>query len=64
MAELTAASASIRLTNEEGRSICFVNNVLPTVTAETAAAFVDAIETLYNNGECAARMNIAYDIVS
>ena len=63
MANFVTASASIRLTNEDNRRVCFVNNVSPTVTAQTAGAFVDAIETLYNVGECTARMNVALDIV-
>ena len=63
MAELQAASANIRLTNEDRRSICLVNNISPTVQAEMAAAFVSAIETIYNNGPCDARMNVAYDII-
>jgi len=64
MAELNVITANIRITNEARRSVCSVNNVSPSVTAETAVAFVEAIETLYNNGACAGRMNIAYDIVS
>lgn len=63
MANFVTASASIRLTNEDNKRVCSVNNVSPTVSAETAGAFIDAIETLYNYGECTARMNIALDIV-
>ena len=63
MAIFETAFASIRLTNEERKSICSVTNVSPTVSAETAAAFVNAIETLYNNGECNARMSIVRNIV-
>ena len=32
-------------------------------TADTAAAFVNAIETIYNNGACTARMSVTMDIV-
>ena len=64
MAELIPVSANIRLTNEDRRSICFVSNVSPSVTADTAAGFVDAITRLYNRGPCNSRMNIAVDIVS
>jgi len=63
MANFVVASASIRLTNEDGRSICSVSNVSPIVTAETAVAFVNAVETIYNNGPCTARMSVAMDIV-
>ena len=63
MANFNTTSASIRLTNEERKSICSVSNVSPTVTADTAAAFVSAIEKIYNNGTCTARMSIAMDIV-
>ena len=62
MAELVPVSANIRLSNYDGNSVCFVSGVSPSVSAGTAAAFVDAIETIYNNGDCSARMNKAYDI--
>ena len=63
MATFETAFASIRLTNEDGKSICSVTGVSPIVSAETAAAFVGAIETLYNNGTCNARMSIVRNIV-
>ena len=63
MANFVTAFAGIRLTNEEGKSICSVSRVSPTVTADTAAAFVNAIETIYNNGACTARMSVTMDIV-
>jgi hypothetical protein len=56
MAELVAASANLRLVNAERKSVMSVGNVSPTVLAETAAGFVDAIEKLYNNGQCTARV--------
>jgi len=59
MAQLKPTAAGIRFTNEDGRSICFVRNVSHSVTADTAAAFANAIETLYNNGHCDARLNVA-----
>ena len=62
MANFATAFASIRMSNEQGKRICSINNVSPTVSAETAAAFVDAIETIYNNGSCSARMSVAVDI--
>ena len=64
MAEFTPASATIRITNENRRSVCSVNNVSSSVTADTAAAFVSAIEKLYNDGPCSARMSIIFDLVS
>ena len=63
MANLVAASANIRLVNEDRKSICSVSNVSPTVSAQTAANFVDAIEKIYNNGTCTARMSVVMDIV-
>ena len=62
MAELIAASANLRLTNEDGRSVFSANNVSSTVTAAKAAAFVDAVEKLYNNGQCAAKVNIVLNL--
>ena len=64
MAELATRAANIRLTNEDGRVICSVSNVSPAVNAETAAGFVSAIATIYNNGSCNARMNVVYDILT
>jgi len=64
MAELATRSANIRVTNDDGRVVCSVNNVSPTVNASTAAGFVNAIETLYNEGPCTARMSVTFDIVS
>ena len=62
MAGFVTTSANIRVINADRRSVCSVSNVSPTVTADIAAAFVDAIETLYNDGLCTARMNVAMDI--
>jgi len=63
MANFVAASANIRLTNEDRKSVCSVSGISPTVSAETAAGFVDAIEKIYNNGTCSARMSLVMDIV-
>ena len=62
MASFVTANASIRLSNEERRSVCSVSGISPAVSASTAAAFVTALETLYNNGPCTARLNLAMDI--
>jgi len=62
MANLVAASANIRLINAERQSICSVSNVSPTVSADTAVAFVNAVETLYNGGPCTARLSVVMDI--
>jgi hypothetical protein len=58
MAELVTISATLRLTGEDKRSVFIVGNVLPTVSAATAAGFVDAVEKLYNNGHCNANLRI------
>ena len=58
MASFDKISANIRIVNDDRRSVCSINNVNPTVSAQTAAAFVDALKTIYNNGECSARLNI------
>ena len=62
MASFTNVSANIRIVNENRRSVCSVNNVNPSVSAATAAAFVGALKTIYNNGPCVARLNISQDI--
>ena len=59
MASFDKISANIRIVNEDRRSVCSINNVNPAVTAQTAAAFVDALKTIYNNGDCTARLNIS-----
>jgi hypothetical protein len=63
MAELKAISAALRISNNEKTRICFVSNVAHDVAALTVANFVDAIETIYNNGPCTARLNIALEVV-
>jgi len=62
MANFSNASANIRIVNEDRRSVCSLNNVNPSVSATTAAAFVGALKTIYNNGNCTARLNISQDI--
>jgi len=62
MAIFATKSANIRMANEDGKRICTLHNVSPTVSATTAAAFVGAIETIHNNGPCTARMNVVMDI--
>ena len=64
MAEFVNVSANIRISNEEGTRVCSVTNVNPSVSAQTAAAFVKAIETLYNSSKCAGRLFVGQDIVS
>ena len=58
MVELIAASANLRITSEDKRSVFSVTNVSPTVSAEAVAGFVGAVEKIYNNGQCDARINI------
>jgi hypothetical protein len=62
MPELVASFGNLRLTNEEGKSVFSVSNVSPTVSAETAAGFVDAVEKIYNNGQCTARVSIIMNL--
>jgi len=62
MATFATAFANLRISNTESKRVCSVSNVCPTVSANTAAAFVDAIETIYNNGTCTARFSVAMDI--
>ena len=62
MPELKAVSAILRIKNEDGRSVFSVNNVLPSVSAATAAGFVDAVEKLYNDGQCDANVNIVLNL--
>jgi len=59
MAEFVTTSANLRVTNAERRSVFSVAGVEPTISAQTLAGFVDAVETLYNTGPCAARLGIA-----
>ena len=61
MAKFIETTANIRLMNEDKKSVCLLNNVLPNVSADTAMAFVSAIETLYNSGPCKAQLRVAYD---
>jgi len=61
MASFNAVSASLRISNEKER-ICSVLGVAYNVPAQRAANFVDAIETIYNNGDCTARLSITMDL--
>ena len=63
MAELRALSANMRISNADHGRVCSVSQVAPSVTAQTAVNFVDAIEKIYNNGACTARMSIVLDVV-
>ena len=62
MAQLSPISASMRISNEEKTRICSVLNMAHNATPQAVANFVTAIETLYNNGPCTARMNIALEV--
>ena len=62
METFNSVSGSIRISNPEGKRICSALNVSPTVQPATAAAFVTAIETIYNNGPCTARISLTMDI--
>ena len=62
MASFANASARIRIANDNKKNICAFGNINPTVNADTATAFVRAIEKVYNNGTCNAKLNISYEI--
>ncbi|MCL2190069.1 MAG: hypothetical protein FWB87_15050 [Defluviitaleaceae bacterium] len=61
MAALKPVSANMRISNEKER-ICSVLNVAHDVAPQVAANFVDAIEKIYNNGACTARLSITLDV--
>ena len=62
MASFNTTSASIRIANKEGKRVLSATNVSPTVTPQAAAGFVAAVETMYNNGDCNARVSIAMEL--
>jgi len=53
----------MRIINYDKTRICSVLNMAHDANATIVGNFVDAIETLYNNGACTARMNIALEVV-
>jgi len=53
----------MRVMNDDKKRICSVLGMAHDVEAATVGNFVDAIETLYNNCACTARMNIALEVV-
>ena len=63
MTQFNPISAGMRVINEDKTRICSVLSMAHDVDATTVGNFVDAIETLYNNGVCTARMNIALEVV-
>ena len=62
MPQFNPMSTAMRISNEKER-ICSVLGVAHDVTAQTAANFVNAIQTIYGNGECTARLSITMDLV-
>jgi len=62
MPEFVTASATLRMTNEDKRRVFSINKISPNATAQTVAGFVDAVEKLYNSGECSAVVNIAMNL--
>ena len=63
MAQYNASSAGLRITNSDKARVCSVLNVAHDAPAQTVANFVDAVETIYNNGTCNAKLSITLDIV-
>jgi hypothetical protein len=63
MAQFNAVSASLRISDSDKARVCSVLNVAHDVDAQVANNFVDAIETIYNNGPCTARLSIVLDLV-
>jgi hypothetical protein len=63
MAEYKAISASLRVTNGDKARVCSVLNVAHDAPAQKVGNFVDAIETIYNDGPCNARLSITLDVV-
>jgi len=62
MAEFITTSATLRVTNEDKRRVFSASKVSPRVSAQTVAGFVSAVEKLYNNGQCAAVVNISMNL--
>ena len=63
MTTFNPVNASMRIINEDKTRVCSVLSMAHDIDAATVGNFVDAIETLYNNGACTARMNIALEVV-
>jgi hypothetical protein len=63
MAQLKPLNASVRIINADDVRVCSVLHVAHDAAADKVANFVEAIETIYNNGLCTARMNIALEVV-
>jgi len=56
------ASAGIRITNDERKTVCTVSRVNPMVAPATAVGFAAAVAALYNKGQCTARINMSGNI--
>jgi hypothetical protein len=64
MPELQPASASIRISDANGKLVHSTGGVNPLVTPEVAAGYTEAIETIYNNGPCKAVITVKYEVSS
>jgi len=62
MPQFNPISAGMRISNDKER-ICSVLGVAHDVSAQTAVNFVNAIQTIYGNGDCTARLSITMDLV-
>ena len=62
MATIVNATAALRVRNEQNRAVCSISGVNPNMTAENAAGFVAAIQTMYNRGSVFARIHSVSDI--
>ncbi|MCL2357439.1 MAG: hypothetical protein FWC70_09865 [Defluviitaleaceae bacterium] len=63
MANIVTASASLRICSAQNRSVCTISGVNPSMSAVDAAAFVAAIQTMYNRDADTARIHVVSDIV-
>lgn len=62
MPSIGNTTAALRIRSAQNRAICSINGVDPSMSAEKAAGFVTAIQTMYNRGLVTARIHIVSDI--
>ena len=62
MASIVNATATLRVRNEQNRSVCNISGVNSDMSANDAAGFVTGIQEMYNRGKVTARIHSVSDI--
>ncbi|MCL2363860.1 MAG: hypothetical protein FWC71_04260 [Defluviitaleaceae bacterium] len=62
MANIVHASSSLRIVGTDGRSVCSLLGVDPSMSPADAVGFIEGIEALYNGSTVTARISTLSEI--